>query len=67
MGRIVDIFAWTWNFARVCTRNTSKQQKIAVSSEGFLSEDDFNAALAPFCCYDYSANFSESVENIATD
>lgn len=29
--------------------------------------DDFNAVLAPFCCYDYSANSSESVENIATD
>ena len=67
MGRIVDIFAWTWNFGRVCPENTSKQQNIADSSEDFFSEDDFNAVLAPFCCYDYSANSSESLKNIATD
>ena len=36
-------------------------------SEDFLSEDDFEAVLATFCCYDYGANSSEAVEKIATD
>ena len=36
-------------------------------SEDFLSGDDFEALLAIFCCYDYGANNSEAVEEIATD
>ena len=40
---------------------------MAASSEDFLSEDDFEAALATFCSYDYGANSSEAVENIARD
>ena len=45
---------------------------MAAFSEDFLSEDDFEAVLATFCCYDYEKNdysvkASEPVENIATD
>ena len=45
---------------------------MAAFSEDFLSEDDFGAVLATFCCYDYEKNdygvkASEPVENIATD
>ena len=67
MGRIVDIFAWTWNFWVGQTGNTSKQQEIAAFSEEILSENDFEAVLPFFCCYDYGANVSEAIEKIATD
>ena len=40
---------------------------MAAFNEGFLSEDDFKAALAFLCCWDYDANSSEAVEKIATD
>ena len=32
-----------------------------------LSESDFEAVLATFCCYDYVANASKAVQKIATD
>ena len=35
--------------------------------EEFLSENDLEALLATFCCYDYGANASEAVQNIAID
>ena len=35
--------------------------------EGLLSENDFEAVLATFNCYDYGANASEAVQKIATD
>ena len=35
--------------------------------EELLSENDFEAVLATFCCYDYCANASEAVQKIATD
>ena len=42
-----------------------------VKNDGFyeelLSENDFEAVLATFCCYDYGANASEAVQKIATD
>ena len=31
-----------------------------------LSENDFEAILANFCCYDYGANTSEAVQKIST-
>ena len=35
--------------------------------EELLSENDFEAVLATFCCYDYGAKASEAVQKIATD
>ena len=32
----------------------------------FLRENDFEAVLTTFCCYDYGANASETVQKIAT-
>ena len=32
-----------------------------------LSENDFEAVLATFCCYDHGAKASEVVQKIATD
>ena len=43
------------------------KKKMAASSEHFLSEQDFEATLANFCCYDYDSNSSEAFEKIATD
>ena len=34
--------------------------------EELLSENDFEAVLANFCCYDYGANVSEAVQKIST-
>ena len=35
--------------------------------EEFRSENDFEAVLATFCCYDHAAKVSEAVQKIATD
>ena len=35
--------------------------------EELLSENDIEAVLATFCCYDHSAKASEAVQKIATD
>ena len=35
--------------------------------EELLSENNFEAVLANFCCYDYGANSSEVVQKIATN
>ena len=35
--------------------------------EKLLSENDFEAVLANFSCYDYDVNASEAVQKIATD
>ena len=60
-------FALTWNFWGDCTRNTSKQRKMATFSEEFLSDNGFETFLATYCCYDYSVNVSEAVEKITAN
>ena len=35
--------------------------------EEMCSENDFEAVLATFCCYDHGAKASEAVQKIATD
>ena len=34
--------------------------------EELFGENDFEAVLANFCCYDYGANASEAVQKIST-
>ena len=34
--------------------------------EELLSENDFEAVLVNFCCYEYGANASEAVQKIST-
>ena len=44
--------------------------KIAKNSEfceDLLSENDFEAVVATFCCYDYGAKASEAVQKITAD
>ena len=36
-------------------------------NQELLSENDFEAVLATFCCYDHGAEASEAVQKIATD
>ena len=43
------------------TENTSKQQKNGGFSEKIIIENDLEAVLVNFCCYDYGANASEVV------
>ena len=47
------------------TANTSKQQKNGGSSEELLSENDLEAVLVNFCCYEYGTNTSETVQKIS--
>ena len=35
------------------TENTSKQQKLVAFCEELLSDNDFEAVLVNFCCYEY--------------
>ena len=35
--------------------------------EEFLNENDFEAVLTNFCCYDYGVNASEAVQKMAAD
>ena len=44
------------------TENTSKQQKNGGFCEELLSENDFEAVLVAFCCYEYGANVPEAVQ-----
>ena len=41
-------------------------QKINGFCEELLSENNFEAVLVNFCCYEYGANVSETVQKIST-
>ena len=43
-----------------------EQQKHGGFREELLSENDFEAVLVNFCCYDYGTNASEAVQKIST-
>ena len=51
------------------TENTSNFKTQTANSggfcEGLLSENDFEAVLFNFCCYEYGANASEAVQKIS--
>ena len=42
-----------------------KQQKNGGFCEELLIEHDFEAVLANFCCYEYDANVSETVQKVS--
>ena len=44
-----------------------KTAKNGAFCEELLSENDFEAILVTFCCYDSGTNASEKVQKIATD
>ena len=39
---------------------------MAASIENLFSEDNFEAVLGTFCCYDYGANSSKAAEKMGT-
>ena len=47
-------------------RKCTKTAKNGGFSEELFSENSFEAVLANFCCYDYSANASKAVQKIST-
>ena len=61
----VDIFAWTWNIW-VAVQKIHKNSQNGGLREELYSENDFEAVLVNFCCYDYGANASEAVQKIST-
>ena len=50
----------------VVVQRIHKMAKNGSFCEEMLSENDFQADLANFCCYDYGANASEAVQKIRT-
>ena len=52
------------------TENTSNFKTQTANSggfcEGLLSENDFEAVLFNFCCYEYGAHASEAIQKIST-
>ena len=48
-----------------CRENT-KSAKNCSFCEELLSENDFEAVLVNFCCYEYGVNASEAVQKIST-
>ena len=52
------------------TENTSNFKTQTAKNGGFfeelLSENDFEAVLVNFCCYEYGANASKAVQKIGT-
>ena len=56
-------------FKFVHTENTSNFKTQIANNGGFceelLSENDFEAVLVNFCCYEYGANASEAVQKIS--
>ena len=45
----------------------AKNTKNGGFCEELLSENNFEAVLATFCCYDFGANASEAIQKISTD
>ena len=66
-GRIVKYFCLNLKYLGWPYREYIKTAKYVAFCEELLCENDFEAVLATFCCYDYGANASEAVQIIATD
>ena len=57
---------WHAVIQRFPYRKYIKTAKNGGFCEVFLSENDFEAVLVNFCCYEYGANASEAVQKIST-
>ena len=60
------IFSLELEIFGVATREYIKTVKNGSFCEELLSENDFEAVFVNFCCYDYGANASETVQKIST-
>ena len=61
------IFSFELETFGVAVQRIHQNSKKDGFCEELLSENDFEAVLANFCCYDYGGNASEAVHKIATD
>ena len=50
----------------VAVQRIHQTAKNGTFCEELLSENDFEAVLVNFCCYDYGTNASEAVQKIST-
>ena len=61
------IFLLELEISGVATEIIHQSSKKCSFCESLLNENDFEAVLATFCCYDYGVNASEAVQEIATN
>ena len=61
------VFSLELEISGVVVQRIHKNSEKSWRSEELLTENDFKAVLATFCCYDYGAYASEAVQKIATD
>ena len=67
MGCTINIFCLNLKYIGWLYRAYIKTVKSGDFCEELLSEMDFEAVLADFCCYDHGAKVSEAVQKIAAD
>ena len=61
------IFSLELETSGVAVQNAHQTEKHGKFCEELLSENDFDAVLGNFCCYDHGVKTSEAVQKIATD
>ena len=54
------------NYLNFSIQEIHQNSKNGGFCEELLSENDFEAVLVNFCCYEYGANASEAVQKIST-
>ena len=64
---VLLIFLFELEISGVAVQRIHQKSKECSFCEDLLSENDFEAVLATFCCYDYGVNAFEVVQKIATD
>ena len=62
----IVFFAWIWNIWGSLYRKYIKPAKNGGFCEELFGENDFEAVLVNFCCYDCGTNASEAVQKIGT-
>ena len=60
------IFSLELEIFGVAVQRIHQRLKNGTFCEELLSENDFEAVLVNFCCYDYGTNASEAVQKIST-
>ena len=60
------IFSLELEIFGVAIQRIHQTAKNGTFCEELLSENDFEAVLVNFCCYDYGTNASEAVQKIST-
>ena len=61
---VLMVFSLELEISEVAVRTYIKTAKIGDFQEELASENDFEAVLATFCCYDHGAKASEAVQKI---